>query len=64
MTLPGLLVSCARQDGGIKKILTLSYVSYPNLKSHAVWALYLSHTENEMEKTGVGGLQRPPPPDR
>ena len=32
------------------------------LKSQAVWALYLSHTENEIEKTGRGGVQRPPPP--
>lgn len=54
MTLPGLLASCARQDGDIQKIPTLSYVSYPYLKSHAVWALYLSHTENEIEKTGWG----------
>ena len=56
MTLPGLLASCARQDRDIKKIPTLSYVSYPNLKSHAVWALYLSHTENEIEKTGKDSL--------
>ena len=61
MTLPGLLASCARQDGDIQKIPTLSYVSYPYLKSQAVWALYLSHTENEIEKTGWGGVQRPPP---
>ena len=52
MTLPGLLASCARQD---KKDLTLSYVLYPYLKSHAVWAFYLSHTENDIEKTGEGG---------
>ena len=64
MTLPGLLASCARQDGDIQKIPTLSYVSYPYLKSQAVWALYLSHTENEIEKTGWGGVQRPPPPPR
>ena len=63
MTLPGLLASCARQDGDIQKILTLSYVSYPYLKNHAVWALYLSHTENEIEKTG-GGAFNAPPPDR
>ena len=43
MTLPGLLASLFKKDP------TLSYVSYPNLKSHAVWALYLSHTENEIE---------------
>ena len=43
---------------------TLSYVSYPYLKSQAVWALYLSQTENDLEKTGGGGVQRPPPPDR
>jgi len=61
MTLPGLLASCARQDGDIQKIPTLSYVSYPYLKSHAVWALYLSHTENEIEKTGGGGRSTPPP---
>jgi hypothetical protein len=61
MTLPGLLASCARQDGDIQKIPTLSYVSYPHLKSQAVWALYLSHTENEIEKTGWGGVQLPPP---
>ena len=54
MTLSGLLASCARQDGDNQKIPTLSYVSYPYLKSHAVWALYLSHTENEIEKTGWG----------
>ena len=61
MTLPGLLASCARQDGDIQKIPTLSYVSYPYLKSQAVWALYLSHTENEIEKNGGGGVQRPHP---
>ena len=61
MTQPGLLASCARQDGDNQKILTLSYVSYPYLKSHAVWALYLSHTENEIEKTGWGGVQASPP---
>ena len=61
MTLPGLLASCARQDGDIQKIPTLSYVSYPYLKSHAVWALYLSHTENEIEKTGGGGAFYKPP---
>ena len=55
------LQHCARQDGDIQKIPTLSYVSYPNLKSHAVWALYLSHTENETEKNGWGGVQCPPP---
>ncbi len=55
MTLPGLLASCARQDEDIKKIPPLSYVSYPYLKSHAVWALYLSHIENEIEKNRVGG---------
>ena len=59
--MPGLLASCARQDGDIPKIPTLSYVLYPCLKSHAVLALYLSHTENEIEKTGWGGVQRPPP---
>ena len=42
----GLLAFCARQDGDIKKIPTHSYVSYTCLKSHTVWALYLSHTEN------------------
>ena len=51
MTLPGFLAFCARQDEDIQKISTLSYVSYPNLKSHTVCALYLSHTENEIEKT-------------
>ena len=55
MTLPGLLASCARQDGDIPKIPTLSYVSYPYLKSHAVWALYLLHTENEkkLDRSGL-----------
>ena len=62
MTLPGLLASCSRQDGDIKKIPTLSYVRYPYLNSYAVWALYLSHTENEIEETGWGGVQCPPPP--
>ena len=62
MTLPGLLASCARQYGDIQKIPILSYVSYQYLKSHTVWALYLSHTKNEIEKTGWGGIQRPPPP--
>jgi len=62
MTLPGLLASCARQDGDIQKIPTLSYVSYPYLKSHAVWALYLSHTENEIEKNGGGGAFNALPP--
>jgi len=57
MTLPGLLASCARQDGDIQKIPTLSYVSYPYLKSQAVWALYLSHTENKIEKTEGGGVR-------
>ena len=58
MTLSGLLASCARQDG--EKIPTLSYVLYPHLKSHAVWAIYLSLTENEIEKPeGGGGVQRP-----
>ena len=52
MSLPGLLASCARQDEDIQKISTPSYVPYPHLKSQAVWALYLSHTENEIEKTG------------
>ena len=61
MTLPGLLASCARQDGDIQKIPTLSYVSYTHLKSQAVWALYLSHTENEIEKTGWGGRSTTPP---
>jgi hypothetical protein len=59
------LASCARQDGDIQNIPTLSYVSYSYLKSHAVWALYLSHTENEIEKTGGGwGHSTPPPPPR
>ena len=36
-------------------------MSYSYLKSHAVWALYLSHT-NEIEKTGgKGGCSTPPP---
>ena len=59
MTLPGLLASCARQDGDILKILTLSYVSYPYLKSHAGWAPYFSHTENEIKKPEGGRVQRP-----
>ena len=64
MTLPDLLASCARQEGGIKKISTLSYVSYPYFESHSVIALYLLYTENETEKTGRGGVQRPPPPQQ
>jgi len=62
MTLPGLLASCARQDGDIQKIPTLSYVSYQHLKSQAVWVLYLSHTENEIEKTRGGAFNALPPP--
>ena len=46
MTLPGLLASCARQEGGIQKIPTLSYVSYPYFESHLVIALYLLYREN------------------
>ena len=42
MTLPGLLASCTRQDGDNQKILSLSYVSYPLLKSHPGIALYVS----------------------
>ena len=55
MTLPDLLVSCARQEGGIKKISTLSYVSYPYFESHSVIALYLLYTENGIEKNQRGG---------
>ena len=33
----------------------LGYVSYPYLKSHSVFAVYLSHIENEIEKTRGGG---------
>ena len=60
MTLPDLLATCARQEGGIKKISTLSYVSYPCFKSHTVIALYLLYTENGIEKNqrGGGGIQR------
>ena len=62
MTLPGLLASCAREDGDIQKIPTLSYVSFPYLKSHSVIALYLSHTKNEIEKNERGGgIERPHP---
>ena len=55
MTLPDLLASCARQEGGIKKISTLSYVSYPYFESHSVIALYLLYTENGIEKIRKGG---------
>ena len=55
MTLPDLLASCARQEGGIKKISTLSYVSYPYFESHSVIALYLLYTENVIEKKQKGG---------
>ena len=60
MTLPDLLASCARQEGGIKKISTLSYVSYPYFESHSVIALYLLYTENGIEKKqgGGAGIQR------
>ena len=44
------------------KIPTLNYVSHPYLKSQAVWALFLSHTENE--KKPEGGSATPPPPPR
>ena len=57
MTLPDLLASCARQEGGIKKISTLSYVSYPYFESHSVIALYLLYTENGIEKNRGGGGQ-------
>ena len=57
MKFPGLLASCSRQDGDIQKVLTLSYVSYPYLKSQAVWALYLSHTENEIEKNRMEKME-------
>ena len=55
MTLPDLLASCARQEGGIKKISTLSYVSYPYFESQSVIALYLLYTENGIEKNRGGG---------
>ena len=42
------------QAGDILKVPTLSYVSYPYFKSHAVWALYLLHAENEIEKNVKG----------
>ena len=48
-----MLASCASQDGDIKKMSTLCYVSYPYLKSHLVIAL--SHTENVIEKTNREG---------
>ena len=50
MTLQGLVAPCARQDGDIPTIPTFIYVSYPYLNSHSVIALYLSHTENYIEK--------------
>ena len=53
MTLSGLLASCARQDRDIQKV-QLSVMCHTHI--HAVRALYLSHTENEIEKIGgVGG---------
>jgi hypothetical protein len=61
MTLPDLLVSCARLEGGIKKISTLSYVSYPYFECHSVVALYLLYTENGIEKNRGelgAGIQR------
>ena len=54
MTLPDLLASCARQEGGIQKISTLSNVSYPYFESHSVIALHLLYTENGIEKTEGG----------
>ncbi len=48
--LPGLMVYCSHKDGGIKKITTLSYMSYQYLRSHSVIALNLLHAENDIEK--------------
>ena len=51
MTLPGLLASCACQDGDIQKNFTLSYLPYLCLKNHLVIAIFLLNTENEKEKS-------------
>ena len=52
MTLPGLLTFCTCNDEDIKK--TLGYVSCPYFKNQLIIALYLSHTENVIEKPGWG----------